>query len=149
MHRRLNLTTWEMEVRVCLVFQQTVVLMVRLGDNEVTMVTMRMVKVNTEVRRRRVAAVVMLGRASVKLSHLFMFRRVVLSRGRPALTIGSEVDTVAIVVVEGIGSVTVSLLRLLLSSRRPPWGEGRPRTDARTVWPGDGGGDGAGQYKDT
>ena len=43
-------------------------------------------------------------------------------RGRPTLIIGGEVDTVVIVVVEGVGFVTASLLHLSSSSRRPPWG---------------------------
>ena len=66
------------------------------------MVTMCMVKVNTEVCRRWVAAVVMLGRVMVLLTDHSLDRRVVLSRELLAQTTGREVDTVGIVVAVAV-----------------------------------------------
>ncbi|XP_044350952.1 uncharacterized protein [Triticum aestivum] len=115
-HRRLSLV---LGVRVCPVAQPTVVLTDCPGDNVVTMVTMRMVKANIVVHHRRVAAVVMLGRAMVQLRDLFTALRVALLRGHQALTTHSKVTTV-VIVAEVAGTGSVSLLRLSSLSRRTP-----------------------------
>ena len=107
MHRHLNLTMWEMEVRVCLVFQQTVVLMVRPGDNGVTMATMLMVMANTVVRRLREVDADTPGKAMVPRRDHSLARRVVSSRGLRAQTTGIEVVTVAIVVAVVVDGVVV------------------------------------------
>nr|XP_020169709.1 basic proline-rich protein-like [Aegilops tauschii subsp. strangulata] len=92
------------------------------GDNGVMMVTMRMVKASIEARRRRAAAVVMLGRVMVQLRDLFTALRVALLRGHRALTTGSEVVTMVIVVVvaEVAATGNVNLLHLSSLSRWTP-----------------------------
>lgn len=103
-----------------LVSRQTVMVMDHLGDNGVTMVIMLMVLANIVARRRRAAAVDMHGRVMEQQRDLFTALREALLRGHLAQSIDREVVTVVIVVVAVVGTVTVSLLRPSLLSRRPP-----------------------------
>ena len=99
----------------------TVLLMQHLGDNGVTMASMRMARVIIVARPRRATGVVMPDRVMERLKDRFMALQEALSRGLLALIIGREVVTMVIVVVAVGETVAASiLLRRLLWNRRPP-----------------------------